>query len=576
MKCGNCGNELPDSARFCNVCGAPQQPETVQSAPDAAFAPPALDETASAPAENPSASAEAAPVTAENAAAQQENVPAPADEAPAQRVDGAEVPVQPVDAPAADAAQPTLPEDPEQPIWNADVPQGYVVNPAYEMPPAPKKRNRKKILAITLSSVAVVLVAAALALYFLVFNTPTYRLMRAAKRTGELLQAQFVDCPNLKQAVQNVKTLDQKEELSVELNVESSEEKWSDEKVACRVDVSRAKREAAIMFSTESDDYSVDLTFADFDGTAYFTSDRMLSGDVYSLPLENLGKELKDSALAEAFGLDVDENLSIDIFTEASFAAYRASKPAAWTNFTDSLEIESLGKEDGDTRYRISADAGALQALVEDYLRYQSDAIYGKDVVDVKVDEPFKDDAEAELTVGVRDGLVHTLGLKLGDSELLLTMEQTDEGLHFVLSDEEDETSSLTVTLQKTDKGVTFTAEFVGDEFRIETDDNAILNTWSQILKRSETPTATLELAIEDGDGLLRVTRNGKVRELHYSTENDGLKLTMQTADGIDLELAVMPYDPIELDISEAESLIDMTSTQLQIFVMKIYTNLSR
>lgn len=544
MKCRTCGNELPDSARFCNVCGAPQQQE--QPAPEAALAPTTLDETA----------------------------PTPAEEAPAQPVDGAEAPA---DAPAADAAQPTLPEDPEQPLWNADVPQGYVVNPAYETPPAPKKRNRRKILAITLSSVAVVLVAAALALYFLVFNTPTHRLMRAAKRTGELLQAQFVDCTNLKRAVQNAKTLDQKAEFSVELNAESAGDEWSSEtKVACRVDVSRAKREALVTASSESNGNSFDLTLADFDGTAYLTSDRALSGDVYSLPLENLGKELKDSALAEAFGLDVDENLSIDIFTEASLAAYRASKPAAWTNFTDSLEIESLGKEDGDTRYRISADAGALQALVEDYLRYQSDAIYGKDVVDVKVDEPFKDDAEAELTVGVRDGLVHTLGLKLGDSELLLTMEQTDEGLHFVLSDEEDETSSLTVTLQKTDKGVTFTAEFVGDEFRVETDDNAILNTWSQILKRSETPTATLELAIEDGDGLLRVTRNGKVRELHYSTENDGLKLTMQTADGIDLELAVMPYDPIELDISEAESLIDMTSTQLQIFVMKIYTNLSR
>ena len=542
MKCRICGNELPDSARFCNVCGAPQQE---QSAPEEALVPPTLDETA----------------------------PAQAEEAPAQPVDGAEAPA---DAPAADAAQPTPPEDPEQPLWNADVPQGYVVNPAYETPPAPKKRNRRKILAITLPSVAVVLVAAALALYFLVFNTPTYRLMRAAKRTGELLQAQFVDCTNLKRAVQNAKTLDQKDELSVELNVESAGEKWSDEKVACRVDVSRAKREAAIMFSVESDDYSVDLTFADFDGTAYFTSDRMLSGDVYSLPLENLGKELKDSALAEALGLDVDENLSIDIFTDASFATYRASNPAAWTDFTDSLEVESLGKEDGDTRYRVTADAEALQALVEDYLRYQSDAIYGTDVVDVAVDELFGDDDEAELTVGVRDGLLHTLELELGGSELLLTMEQTDGGLRFVLSDEDDEESSLTVTLQKTDKGVTLTAEFVGDEFRVETDDNTILNTWNQILKRSETPTATLELAFEDGDGLLRVTRNGKVRELHYSTENDGLKLTMQSADGVDLELAVMPYDPIELDTSGAESLLDMTSTELQLFAMKIYTNLSR
>ncbi len=571
MKCRTCGNELPDSARFCNVCGAPQQQE--QPAPEAALTPTTLDETTPAPAEEapaqPVDGAEA-PADAPAADAAQPTLP----ENSEQPVDGAEAPA---DAPAADAAQPTLPEDPEQPLWDADVPQGYVVNPAYETPPAPKKRNRRKILAITLPSVAVVLVAAALALYFLMFNTPTYRLMRAAKRTGELLQAQFVDCTNLKRAVQNAKTLDQKEEFSVELNVESAgDEQPYGIKASSRVDVSRAKREAAIMFSVESDDYSVDLTFADFDGTAYFTSDRMLSGDVYSLPLENLGKELKDSALAEALGLDVDENLSIDIFTDASFATYRASNPAAWTDFTDSLEVESLGKEDGDTRYRVTADAEALQALVEDYLRYQSDAIYGKDVVDVAVDELFGDDDEAELTVGVRDGLLHTLELELGGSDLLLTMEQTDGGLRFVLSDEEDETSSLTVTLQKTDKGVTLTAEPVGDEFRIPTDDNMILDTWNQILKRSETPTATLELAFEDGDGLLRVTRNGKVRELHYSTENDGLKLTMQSADGVDLELAVMPYDPIELDTSEAESLLDMTSTELQLFAMKIYTNLSR
>ena len=551
MKCRTCGNELPDSARFCNVCGAPQQQE--QPAPEAALTPTTLDET----------------------------TPAPAEEAPAQPVDGAEAPA---DAPAADAAQPTLPEDPEQPLWNADVPQGYVVNPAYETPPAPKKRNRRKILAITLPSVAVVLVAAALALYFLMFNTPTYRLMRAAKRTGELLQAQFVDCTNLKRAVQNAKTLDQKEEFSVELNVESAgDEQPYGIKASSRVDFSRAKRKALVTVSSESNGKSFDLTLADFDGTAYLTSDRALSGDVYSLPLENLGKELKDSALAEALGLDVDENLSIDLFTDASFATYRASNPAAWTDFTDSLEVESLGKEDGDTRYRVTADAEALQALVEDYLRYQFDAVYGKDVVDITVDELFGDDtelfgddAEAELTVGVRDGLLHTLELELGGSELLLTMEQTDGGLHFVLSDEDDETSSLTVTLKKTDKGVTLTAEFVGDEFRIQTEDNMILDAWNLILKRSETPTATLELAFEDGDGLLRVTRNGKVRELHYSTENDGVKLTMQSADGVDFELAVMPYDPIELDTSGAESLLDMTSTELQIFAMKIYTNLSR
>lgn len=553
MKCRTCGNELPDSARFCNVCGAPQQQE--QPAPEAALTPTTLDET----------------------------TPAPAEEAPAQPVDGAEAPA---DAPAADAAQPTLPEDPEQPLWDADVPQGYVVNPAYETPPAPKKRNRRKILAITLPSVAVVLVAAALALYFLMFNTPTYRLMRAAKRTGELLQAQFVDCTNLKRAVQNAKTLDQKEEFSVELNAESAGDEQSyGIKASSRVDFSRAKRKALVTVSSESNGKSFDLTLADFDGTAYLTSDRALSGDVYSLPLENLGKELKDSALAEALGLDVDENLSIDPFTDASFATYRASNPAAWTDFTDSLEVESLGKEDGDTRYRVTADAEALQALVEDYLRYQFDAVYGKDVVDITVDELFGDDAEAELfgddakaelTVGVRDGLLHTLELELGDSELLLTMEQTDGGLHFVLSDEEDETSSLTVTLQKTDKGVTLTAEPIGDEFRIQTEDNMILDAWNLVLKRSETPTATLELAFEDDDGLLRVTRNGKVRELHYSTENDGMKLTMQSADGVDFELAVMPYDPIELDTSGAESLLDMTATELQLFAMKIYTNLSR
>lgn len=360
MKCRTCGNELPDSARFCNVCGAPQQQE--QPAPEAALTPTTLDET----------------------------TPAPAEEAPAQPVDGAEAPA---DAPAADAAQPTLPEDPEQPLWDADVPQGYVVNPAYETPPAPKKRNRRKILAITLPSVAVVLVAAALALYFLMFNTPTYRLMRAAKRTGELLQAQFVDCTNLKRAVQNAKTLDQKAEFSVELNAESAGDEQSyGIKASSRVDVSRAKREALVTVSSESNGKSFDLTLADFDGTAYLTSDRALSGDVYSLPLENLGKELKDSALAEALGLDVDENLSIDPFTDASFATYRASNPAAWTDFTDSLEVESLGKEDGDTRYRVTADAEALQALAEDYLRYQFDAVYGKDVVDITVDELFGDD----------------------------------------------------------------------------------------------------------------------------------------------------------------------------------------
>ena len=44
----------------------------------------------------------------------------------------------------------------------------------------------------------------------------------------------------------------------------------------------------------------------------------------------------------------------------------------------------------------------------------------------------------------------------------------------------------------------------------------------------------------------------------------------MQSADGVDFELAVMPYDPIELDTSGAESLLDMTSTELQIFAMKI------
>ena len=58
MKCRICGNELPDSARFCNVCGAPQQE---QSAPEETLVPPTLDETA----------------------------PAPAEEAPAQPVDGA-------------------------------------------------------------------------------------------------------------------------------------------------------------------------------------------------------------------------------------------------------------------------------------------------------------------------------------------------------------------------------------------------------------------------------------------------------------------------------------------------------
>ena len=429
--CPNCGSPHPDAARFCARCGSPlgattppaptaAVPGEVPTAPSApeAVIPTAMPEIPAVP--YPPIAPEAPVINSVPEVPVVDSVP----EAPV--VDSVpEVPVvnsvpeapavgsmpeAPVvdSMPEAPAAQYTEQQVPQQPVIPQGIPNGYAANNGYNVPEGyaayppqePPKKKRKLWLWILLP-VLVLLIAGALLFYFLIWNAPKNRIVRAADQSKEAFKTLFANTENLQNAIDAVSDYEKAGQYSADLEMTLDAASYIDFDANIKMSMNYDRPSRCLDGTVNSgiEKYTLGFLFS-ADEASFMLQAPELSDGTYGLPLKDFGQSLSD-----VLGDDDDDSanilrrLELDFFVEpVSTDDFLETYKTDYDRFIDTLKFAKDGKMDQVTLYSVAYDAEALATLLQDCLQYGLDHIMfrGIELEDITADVELDPEKVAE------------------------------------------------------------------------------------------------------------------------------------------------------------------------------------
>ena len=469
MFCTKCGNALPDDARFCTVCGA-------------AMAAPAV-----APAE--------APATAEPAA---EPVAAP--EATAAVAEAPEV----TEAPAEAVTPETLTNDVEAPAPEESV--NYAAPscvPYTEDAPvalAPKKGKKKLILLIVAAVLGLALIVGGV-LFVLAYTSPAAKVARAFSKTSDAFKQVTEDAETFRTAIDNLSNLEDGMTFKLDLNVNTSMEGYfsSDSHYFLQMDRNMNDRELFSRIQLSSSFTTPEAMLwanseSEVEITAYANDKYMMASmpgivdGYYSLPQEQLGEKLLDSALGELIADKIDDEaveqlkeLDIDLFPEEEeIKSIKEICPKEYAALIDSIQIEAVDSEIpyGETSEEVYLITWDMDALINLLMAYE-DAYYAQypvEAIQEAMDDvyDFLEKLDMEVYLGVVDGYLVAMHLDIdyeGENHTATVRLEGNGNIWEEFSIFADGEEGLTGSFSSTGSGFELSLVAEGEELLLECDD---------------------------------------------------------------------------------------------------------
>lgn len=344
MFCKHCGAGLPETGKFCPVCG--------QKRDDLPADPQTASETPVTPVEEQM----------------------PVEEQPAQMPVEAQTPEVPTMEPASDFGEPAPTTDEPAPTTDVPAPDFGEPVPVFPEPsyapmedfvPAepPKKKKGKRILISVLASVLVLALIGGILVYALVFNNPTYKLVKAAEKSGEAFTKLFDHCENLKAACSNLSSHDLENSAAMGFSFGVDDEVVD---IELNMDTKAKELSGSLGMPTSSNRLCL-----------YGNEDMLAFGvdsypdENYYLPMKNLGDELVEAGLLGAADTETIDALNqLDLFASASPGTFSKAHEKEYEAFEDSLVIEKSDSaipdaEDSLTVYSATADWSIYLDLCE-------------------------------------------------------------------------------------------------------------------------------------------------------------------------------------------------------------------
>ena len=399
--CPNCGRPAEDTAKFCGGCGspfpAPVQPVPVQPV---YVAPTPVEPTYVTPAVAP-APVEPAPVAppvapeflGETVVLQDPVTPAvpepiaPATPEPQPSPEAVPVWQAPEEVPSYAAPA----EPPSEPVPSA-VPiavPGYVSPQPTPVdfgtqPPAQPKKKRKLWLWILIAVLGLALIGAAL-FYFLYWNAPGNRILRAWEKSEASFEEITGNAPALMGALDNLGGLMDEGKYTSDTSFQYYAEDDASIFLDCRNNIDRdAKLTDGYVtadISSLEQDILLELRYSGNEEDLLLQIPDLLS-DTYSIPLKSFGDEFANSPLINSLGIDASSlsGAQINLFPERiTWEKLKEANQDSYDQFVDSLKFEKLDKIEltdsyGEPRtitpYQISCDTALLETFLKGCLEY--------------------------------------------------------------------------------------------------------------------------------------------------------------------------------------------------------------
>ena len=474
MFCTKCGNALPDDARFCTVCG------TAMAAP------------AVAPAEAP-ATAEPA---AEPVAAPEVTEAVAAPEVVAEAPEAVEVPTEPL-APEA------LPNDEQASVAEESVnyaaPSCVPYTEEAPVAPAPKKGKKKLILLIVAAVLGLALIVGGV-LFVLAYTSPAAKVARAFSKTSDAFKQGTEDAETFRTAIDNLSNLEDGMTFKLDLNVNTSMEGYfsSDSHYFLQMDRNMNDGELFSRIQLSSSTTSEAMPWANSESeveiTAYANDKYMMASmpgivdGYYSLPQEQLGEKLLDSALGELIADKIDDEaveqlkeLDIDLFPEEEeIKSIKEICPKEYAALIDSIQIEAVDSEIpyGETSEEVYLITWDMDALINLLMAYE-DAYYAQypvEAIQEAMDDvyDFLEKLDMEVYLGVADGYLVAMHLDIdyeGENHTATVRLEGNGNIWEEFSIFADGEEGLTGSFSSTGSGFELSLVAEGEELLLECDD---------------------------------------------------------------------------------------------------------
>lgn len=397
-----------------------------------------------------------------------------------------------------------------------------------EVAPA-KPKKKRKTLKIILISLAAILLAGAAAVYFLIFNNPKYKVLKALENDITDLSAITENCETLNTAIDNMTALAESGDYSFSAK---GDYKDGADSVNVGLNVGHSKSDKILAVDVSADcssdslELSANLGFSGNEKETMFKFGlRNYNSEVYSFKNEGFGKAFEKSELYTQTGwfsngigdfLCNQENINYFPENEKTIEQFKEEYSEEWDAFSESLVVEKCDesiKHAGDaTVYKVEVGFDELADLLEAAAEFNGVTADVDSLRDLE-------DIDIELYVGIESKHITAIKLSIEKEDIIITL--SNEGNvwnNVVIYDDRDKI--FTLQAKSTDKGFTVKAWPTDDK------DEAVT-----LICNDKKKSISVEY---DGDEIFK---------LEYDCKDGGIQLRADLAD-------VFGVDKLDVEIS--------------------------
>ena len=442
-------------------------------------------------------------------------------------------------------------------------PFGTVSADSYEVQAVPEQKKSKKLWLIIPAAVIVLALIGALVVQFLYISSPQYQFFESLSSTFDVLEEKTNDARTFHEVYDDLAEYSDKKEARFVISADID----TIGDIELKYDCSIAKQFFRLDGGIDTDYLTFDFALA-ANREKLMLQFEQINDNVYSIPLENFGKEYQTSEIANLLanldiGSDIERvlrTLSINLFAPTDWDTFRNTYPD-FDELIVNLEVDevdyAIPSTDDLTVYRAKLNAADLTKIYNQYTNFQREQLLGKEAAsELAQEDGDLFDLDEDTTLILYFGI--------NDDDCLSAIYGYEEGC-------EDEAGGIILAGNKNiwDEVLIYEGDTEIGGFTYRTTESGFaVDFFDTYAGAGRETIGTLEC--DDAAGEIRIALEDKEFTVNYAYENDKITFSFEIEDAAELSITVAPFRGVSEIEGEEIELFDCNETELQTAAMEL------